>query len=155
MIATLLVAALVWGLDILSKQLVMARLVEGQSVSVIPNLFYLSYTRNPGAAYGILSGSRWLLALIALVAVGFFIYGSRRMQRGAERVALGLLIGGALGNLLDRIRWGLVTDFLEIRPLRSIFQVFNVADLAISSAVVLAVVLALFVRENRSAAEQK
>ena len=149
MVATLLVALSVFGIDFASKQAVMSRMQPGDSIPVIQNLFYLTYTRNPGAAYGLLAGNRWLLPGIALAAVGVAFYASFKLKRLDERIALGLLIGGAAGNLLDRIRWGLVTDMFEIRPLRWIFQVFNVADLAITAAVVIAVVTAIFFRAER------
>lgn len=149
MVATLLVAVALFGLDFFSKQAVMARLTEGDSVQVVPHLLYLTYTRNPGAAYGLLSGNRWLLAAIAIAAVVAALYFSLKLKRLDERIALGLLVGGAAGNLLDRMRWGLVTDFIEIRPLRFVFQVFNVADMAITAAVVIALLSAFFWRQEK------
>ncbi len=133
---TLLFAVLVIVLDQAAKALVMARMAMGESRAVIPGLLHFTYVRNPGAAYGMLAGGRWFLAAVALVMTGVALYLAPRLKQPWERVALGLLIGGALGNMLDRVRWGLVTDFVEIPPLR-IFQVFNLADLAITAAVVL------------------
>lgn len=106
-------------------------------IPVVAGLFTLRYIRNPGAAYGLLHGQRWpLAALAAAVALGLLWYARRARGRG-EQVAVGLLLGGALGNLHDRLRWGLVTDFLEINPLAALFQVFNVADMGITFGVLL------------------
>lgn len=135
---TLSMAALVLVLDQAAKYLVMASLVPGQIRTLIPHLLQLTYVRNPGAAYGLLSGRRWLLAGAALLLAGLGLYLAPRLERTWERAALGLLIGGALGNMVDRVRWGLVTDFIEIKPL-PIFQVFNLADVAITLAVAWAV----------------
>lgn len=138
LLTTLSLAALVLVLDQAAKHLVMASLVPGQILTVVPHVLQLTYVRNPGAAYGLLSGSRWLLAGLALLLAGLGLFLAPRLERPWERAALGLLIGGALGNMVDRVRWGLVTDFIEIKPL-PIFQVFNLADLAITAAVAWAV----------------
>lgn len=134
---TVAVAGAVLALDMTTKLAVMARMAEGESIPVIAGLLTLHYVRNPGAAYGLLSGQRWALAaLAAAVALGLLWY-ARNSRNRLERVALGLILGGALGNLIDRLRWGLVTDFLEINPLTFVFQVFNVADMGITFGVVL------------------
>lgn len=135
MLATLSLAALVLALDLSSKHLIMSRMAPGETITILPRLLDFTYVRNPGAAYGMLAGGRWFLAAIALILVALALFLAPRLQRPWERAALGLLIGGALGNMLDRVRWGLVTDFVQIEPL-PIFQVFNLADLAISAAVV-------------------
>ncbi|MGE5590637.1 MAG: signal peptidase II [Bacillota bacterium] len=136
---TLSLAALVLALDQIAKYLVMASLVPGQIRTLIPHILQLTYVRNPGAAYGLLSGNRWLLAGAALLLAGLGLYLAPKLERTWERAALGLLIGGALGNMVDRVRWGLVTDFIEIQPL-PIFQVFNLADMAITLSVAWAAV---------------
>lgn len=133
---TLAVAAAVLLIDQLAKGLVMARLAAGDTITVIPHLLNLTLVRNPGAAYGLLAGGRWFLTAVAVIMVGVALYLAPRLSRHWQQVALGLMVGGALGNMLDRVRWGLVTDFLQIPPL-PIFQVFNFADLAITAAVVL------------------
>ena len=136
---TLAVAAAVLLIDQLAKGLVMARLAAGDTITVIPHLLNLTLVRNPGAAYGLLAGGRWFLTAVAVIMVGVALYLAPRLGRHWQQVALGLMVGGALGNMLDRVRWGLVTDFLQIPPL-PIFQVFNFADLAITAAVVLVAV---------------
>ncbi len=136
MLTTLLTAAAVLTLDIVTKLIVMSRMVEGQALPVIHDLFTLHYVRNPGAAYGLLTGQRWILATLAAAVVVGMLYYARQTQGRLERLALGMLLGGALGNLHDRLRWGMVTDFLEINPLVFVFQVFNVADMGITFGVI-------------------
>lgn len=135
----LAVAALWAAIDLGSKLAVMRSLVEGQSVPVIDGLFTLHYVRNAGAAYGLLTGQRWLLAIVAVgISLGILWY-ARQATTTRERLALGMLLGGAIGNMHNRLVWGAVTDLLEINPLTALFRIFNVADVAITLGVLLLV----------------
>ena len=137
MFLILLVASVVTVLDVVTKMAVMTRMVEGQAIPIIDGLLALHYIRNSGAAYGLLSGQRWLLVTItAGVSAGLLWY-ARHARSILERTALGVLLGGAVGNLINRVLWGSVTDLIEIIPLSSIFQVFNMADIAITFGVIL------------------
>lgn len=137
MFLVLLLASAVTVLDVATKMAVMTGMVEGQSIPIIDGLLALHYIRNSGAAYGLLSGQRWLLVIItAGVAAGLFWY-ARQARSILERTGLSVLLGGAVGNLINRVLWGPVTDLIEIIPLSSIFQVFNMADIAITFGVIL------------------
>ncbi len=133
-----LAVAVLWAtLDLGSKVAVMRSLVEGQAIPVVDGLLTLHYVRNPGAAYGILLGQRWLLAILAAgICVGILWY-ARQVTAVRERIALGMLLGGAVGNMHNRLVWGAVTDMIEINPLTAVFRVFNVADIAITFGVLL------------------
>ncbi|HAI21128.1 MAG TPA: signal peptidase II [Clostridiales bacterium UBA8153] len=123
------IAAGVLVMDVASKRWVEARLALGQSVPVIPGLLYLTRLANPGAAFGLFAGATLALVLVAAAVSGFIIFAGQRLA-GESRVlrsGLGLQLGGALGNLIDRVRVGMVTDFLDL----SFWPVFNVADMAI------------------------
>ena len=137
MLLTLGIGGFVLVLDIITKVVVMARMTEGQEIPVIPGLVTIRYIRNPGAAYGLLAGHRSILVVLATVAAVGILWYAYRSQRGLEQVALGLLLGGAVGNLVDRLRWGLVTDFFSIDPLEFVFRVFNVADTSVTFGVLL------------------
>lgn len=139
---TLATAAIVIALDALSKQQVMARMALGETFPVIEGLLYFTYVQNPGAAYGLFAGGRWLLVAIAAIVVLATLFYARRVERLAERILLGAFIGGAMGNLIDRLRWGMVTDFIELAPL-PIFNVFNLADVAVVISSVIMVVMML------------
>ena len=125
----LLVALLVIIFDQLTKYYVVSNFYLGESVPVIENIFHWTYILNPGAAFGMFEGSRWFFVVIAIgVLVGIWCMkdeineGGWMMQYGAA-----LFGGGAIGNLIDRARSGLVIDFFDFR----IWPVFNVADIAI------------------------
>jgi len=122
-------AGLVVLLDQVTKLAVRRRILPGQSIPVWPGVFHLSYVQNPGAAFGILKYQTGLfIAVTAVVATAIIIY-ARRLGPGAGwlRLALALELGGALGNLIDRLRFGYVVDFLDFR----VWPVFNVADMAV------------------------
>ena len=125
-------------LDQLSKAWILGTgLVPGESIPVLP-FFRLSLVYNPGVSFGLLAASgagRWLLVLFALavvIAVGVW---ARSLTKVMPAVALGLIMGGALGNnIIDRVRFGRVTDFLDFSAL-GFPWVFNVADAAINVGV--------------------
>lgn len=126
----LLVATLVTLLvDQSSKALVKYLLPEGQSLPVVPHLFHLTYIRNPGAAFGLFAYQTTFFILATFVIIVLVLLLARRIpeQRRLLKLSMGLILGGALGNLSDRLRSGLVIDFLDFR----FWPVFNLADCAI------------------------
>ncbi|WP_027718141.1 signal peptidase II [Desulfovirgula thermocuniculi] len=124
-----LTALVTLAADQLSKWLVQLYMQEGQTIPLLPRVFHLTYVRNPGAAFGILAYQTGFFIGVALLVVLGVIWASRRLteDRFLTRLSLGLVMGGALGNLVDRLRYGLVVDFLDFR----IWPVFNLADTAI------------------------
>ena len=136
--------ALVIALDQGSKQLVVSALRRGESVDVVPGL-ELTNTRNTGVAFGALEGSGTIVALLIGVALAVLV-GYFAMNAGRPWLWLpaGMVLGGALGNLVDRVREGAVIDFID--PLA--WPAFNVAD----SAIVIGVFGLLYVVERRPGA---
>lgn len=125
----LLVALLVIIFDQLTKYYVVSNFYLGESVPVIENIFHWTYILNPGAAFGMFEGSRWFFVVIAIgVLVGIW-YMKDEINEGGWMMQYGAALfgGGAIGNLIDRARSGLVIDFFDFR----IWPVFNVADIAI------------------------
>ena len=128
-------ALVVFALDTLAKQAVLATLELGDVREVIPGWLVLTHVQNTGVAYGLFAGQGWPLVLLsvgATVVVPVLLW---RAQLWRERpvlaaLAAGLILGGALGNLIERIQRGSVTDFLQVPPI-PLFQVFNLADTAI------------------------
>jgi len=102
---------------------------QGESIPVLPPVFYLTYILNPGAAFGILADQKILFIVIAVLAIGGVLIGYRQLPPGRIllQLGLGLAVGGAVGNLADRLRYGQVVDFLDFR----VWPVFNLADTAI------------------------
>ncbi len=129
-----IVAVLVLLVDRLSKYVVLAKMAEGQSIPLLPPFLYITYVQNRGAAFGFLQGQVVLLSTIAVIALLFILTQWNRIMKRSTFVRWGVLIAlaGAVGNLIDRLRYGAVIDFVDIR----IF-VFNVADVAIVGGVAL------------------
>lgn len=137
----LTVAGLVTGTDQAIKAVVRATLPDHPR-DVLGGLVRLDYTRNTGAAFGIYQTGGFTFAIIAiLVSAGILVY-YRRISRShlTIRLALGLVLGGAVGNLIDRIRLGYVIDFIDLRW----WPVFNLADSAIVIGVALLAASTLF-----------
>lgn len=116
-------------IDQITKYFVSRNFYLGESVQVIPNVFHWTYILNPGAAFGMLDGSRWFFVAIAvLVSVGVWFFRKELQQEPAMvQTGAALFVGGAIGNLIDRIFIGKVIDFFDFR----IWPIFNVADIAI------------------------
>jgi signal peptidase II len=134
----LLIVAAVIALDRLSKWLVVQRLPEAHEVAVLPGVFQLSHWENTGAAFSIFadSSSPWRtlgligFAVIALLVVSFLLWKSGSALN-VTTLALALIMGGALGNLWDRVARGTVTDFLDFYIGQHHWPPFNLADSAI------------------------
>ncbi len=129
------ITSLVLAADQLTKWLVQEIIVprNPQVIVVIEGIFELSYTTNTGAAFGLMRGQNLILTIITIVAIGFiFVYYKQYLHSLWMRIALSVLLGGALGNFLDRIRHGEVTDFLRFRLLPNFWwPTFNLADVAV------------------------
>lgn len=151
------VAAIVFAVDQLTKWLVTGPLgidTVGEQREIIP-IFNLTYTQNFGISLGLFQADsatgQWLLiAVTGAIALGVAYWIGREKQR-FDQVALGMVLGGALGNILDRARFGHVVDFAdlhfgEFRP----FLIFNVADAAISIAVVIMLLRAFLPSKDKS-----
>lgn len=113
-------------LDQLSKYWIMGHFVLGQSLPIIPNVFHLTYILNTGAAFSLLSEHTWLLTVISMLALAGIFWYERKVpkERKIKRFALACVAGGAVGNLLDRLYYEAVRDFLDFR----IWPIFNIAD---------------------------
>ena len=144
------IAATVIVLDVISKVIVVATIQPNQPVRVLGGLVYLSLIRNPGAAFSMATGMTWLLALIAIGVVVVIIRMAPRLRSTPWAISLGLVLGGAIGNLIDRIfrapgfLQGHVVDFVSVfGPNAEYFPVFNVADSAITIGGISLVITAL------------
>jgi signal peptidase II len=142
-------SALVIVLDQASKRLVDATMRLYETIDLLP-VFQLTYVRNTGASFSLLAGAggwqRWLFAGIALGASAAMLYWLKQLpkDRHWEAAAWALVLGGALGNLIDRIAYGYVIDFLGVFYQDWHFPYFNVADSAITVGVAFLLVDALF-----------
>ncbi|MDX8034418.1 signal peptidase II [Lentzea sp. BCCO 10_0856] len=145
-----ILAAGVLALDVLTKVVSVAFLEDSEPIKLFGGVLYLTFVRNPGAAFGLAEGMTWILALIALGVAGFIFWISRNLRSQGWAVGLGLVLGGAVGNLADRLfrepgpMRGHVVDFLSLfDPFGRVWPVFNVADMAIVCGGATIIVLAL------------
>lgn len=129
-------AACVWALDQATKAMAVATLEPGRSITLVPHVFWFTLTRNSGAAFSAGAEMTIMLSIIAIIVVVTVIRMARRLQDRGWALGLGLLLGGALGNLTDRILRapspfrGEVVDFLHLTH----WPVFNVADIGLTAA---------------------
>ncbi|SIN78289.1 signal peptidase II [Agromyces cerinus] len=136
-----------YGLDQLSKFLVVTNLSEGEVVPVLGSVLQWQFVRNPGAAFSLASGMTWIFTILAAGVITFIVWFARRIRSIAWSVVFGLLLGGVLGNLTDRLfrepSFGLghVVDYISTPWL--IPAIYNVADIAIVSSMVLFMILTI------------
>lgn len=133
-----IVAAVVL-LDQLTKALVLRMMPMFESIVVIPGFFNLTHVHNPGGAFGLLAQNgaawrHWLFLGAAFFALGIILYFYHHTPRSQPWLAsaLAMIFGGAIGNMIDRIRFGEVVDFLDVYIARYHWPTFNVADSAVS-----------------------
>lgn len=132
-----LISALVIGLDFSTKQLALSSLAGVQPVAVIPGCFNLVLVFNRGAAFGFLNNADtswqiWLFLGVTVLTAGLVLYLLRRVHRNrAAFFGLALILGGALGNMIDRLRYQAVVDFLDFYWKNWHWPAFNAADIAI------------------------
>lgn len=152
---TILLAALVFALDYFTKWLVMTRMVEHEAIPVIPGFFSINYIRNPGAAFGMLAHQKWLFVAVSLITIsviGYYAFQPEGRKRWVS-IGMGLIMGGAAGNLLDRIRFDAVVDMFLFYWRDWYFPVFNVADIGICCGVGL-FILYLFLEAKQEQREK-
>jgi signal peptidase II len=149
------IALLAVVLDQVVKELSTKGLTEGEPVRILGGLIYLSLLRNSGAAFSLGSGFTWVFPLVTLVVIGWIGFLARKLRSVPWAIALGLVLGGALGNLGDRLFrapgpfQGHVVDMISLfGPYGEYFAVFNIADSCLSVGVVLAVLLELTGRQR-------
>ena len=140
------------AVDQVSKLLVLEFLYNGH-VTLIPGVLDFTYLENRGMAFGLLADHRWVFILLSVVgmgAIGFYLfrYGKTRLTR----IALALILGGGVGNMIDRLRLGFVVDFIDFCAFPTIWMwVFNVADAAVcvGAALFLVDLVRDIIRESR------
>jgi len=131
-----IIVVLILALDQLTKFIVISNLAIHQSIPVVKNIFYITLVSNRGAAFGILKNQVPLFIFVALFAIGLIYVNMSKSgfkKVSLYKISLALILAGAIGNLIDRLRFGYVVDFLDFR----IWPVFNIADSAITIGAIL------------------
>ena len=162
MTAAAVTAVVVLILDQITKALALAHLPPGSPVAMVDGFFSLTLVMNPGLAFGFLSTTpaawRWIVALLSIGALSVLgVVGVRLLASGGwlSSLALGLVFGGAVGNLIDRARFGAVVDFLDFYWRDYHWPAFNVADSAISVGVALLALKLLVAPPGDSPADRR
>ena len=151
MLIYLIIIALTVGLDQLTKQLVVHFLDKNVPFDVIPGVFRFAYVENRGAAFGMLDEHRWVFMIISTVAIAaMLIYLWKFAPKNVfMRTGLSLIIGGGIGNMIDRVVFEYVVDFLDFCAFPTLWKwVFNVADAALTVGCVMTAAALLFRRDD-------
>jgi len=149
----LLIVMGVLVLDQVTKLIITGNMEIGQSIPVIDNFLYITYHRNAGAAFGLFQGQMLFFYVATLVAIGAIVLWLKQLDLRREwimGVALALLLGGALGNFIDRILNQSVVDFVHTVWWGNSFPIFNVADIALTIGAIIMVVDVLFLEKRRN-----
>ncbi|SDW86330.1 signal peptidase II [Paenibacillus sp. CF384] len=146
-------AVIVFAIDYVTKQWIEKSLTIGETKHVLGDFFIITSIRNRGAAFGILQEQRYLFILITLIVLGgiiWYMMKNRDSGKGLLLAGLGLVLGGALGNFLERALYGEVVDFLQFTFGSYVFPIFNIADSGICIGVGMILLDALLTskREN-------
>jgi len=136
---TFLITTIVLALDRISKFIVDHTMCEGESIPVLQNIFFLSYIKNEGIAFGLFSGHVQWLVITSFLTIGIILFLLFRLKNINRWItsALGLILGGAIGNLWDRIYLGGVIDFIDIGFKNYRWPAFNLADSVICIGVLM------------------
>ena len=146
----LILSTLLMFIDQLIKYFVIHNLELYKSIKLIPNFFYITFVKNDGAAFSILRGNRWLLIAIGIIALMFMIkliIMDKKITK-LDVVSYSLVIGGILGNLVDRVLYGSVIDYLDFYLFRYNAPVFNFADSCIVIGAI--IIICVLIKEGNN-----
>lgn len=134
--------------DLATKYLVTSSMALNETLPLIDNIFHLTYVRNSGAAFSMLSGQRIILILLPLLIISVIIIYIifKRPTNKSLMLSFTMIVSGGIGNLIDRIKYGYVIDFFDFRLIN--FPVFNVADIFVTLGATIFIILLLFSKEE-------
>lgn len=151
-----LTAIIIFIIDQISKVIISSYIELNSSIRIIKNFFYLTYTNNTGASFGILRNNRILLIILSIIALLILLrYISTFKETKYNIIGLGLLMGGIIGNLLDRVLFGYVRDFLNFYIIGYDFPVFNIADISIVLGVFILIISILKGEDSNGSKSRK
>ena len=143
------------ALDRITKIIVESNMALHESRVLVPGILNITYVTNTGAAFGILKGFRWLLvavSVIAMAAIGYFLFKCIRKKKYIiAQIAAAFIIGGGIGNLIDRLLYARVTDFLDLAFVN--FAIFNLADVFVCTGAGFAILSFIIYKDLMSVTE--
>ena len=154
----IMIAAVI-AVDQITKWLTVSFLKVGESVALIPNVFHFTYVQNEGAAMGMLQNHRWVFMLfstVAIVAILLYLWKNHAQSRFAS-ICLSLVVGGGIGNMIDRVRLGYVIDMLDFCAFDFWVWVFNVADscVCVGGGMLVVWCIVMIVKEEKNKKQPK
>lgn len=155
MLYCILITLAVVVLDQVSKLLVVRFIAEGEIVPCVNGLFHLTYINNEGAAFGILQNHRWVFMVISVIAIAAIIFyiAKEKPKSMWVKTCLAFIVGGGVGNMIDRVFRGSVVDFIDFEFVK--FYVFNVADAFVTVGCAVLICYVLFVELPKDAKQKK
>ena len=153
MLIWFLIAAIAVILDQVTKWLAVEFLTKVETVPLIQNVLHLTYLENTGAAFGILKNNRWVFLIISTVAIIALLAYIAKFPPKSKWLGVGLsfIVGGGIGNIIDRVLLGYVVDFIDFRLIN--FAVFNVADSFVCVGAVLVLIYVFFFSDKKKEVE--
>ncbi|WP_217585671.1 signal peptidase II [Lentibacillus saliphilus] len=150
-----LLAIIMVGFDQLTKWIIVKEMELYEQITVIDQFFFITSHRNKGAAWGILEGQMWFFYIITAIVIVAIVYYMQKYGRDSKllSVALSLILGGAIGNFIDRLFRKEVVDFLDFIIFNYDYPIFNVADSSLVVGVIL-VIIATFIDEKKKGKTQ-
>lgn len=150
-----IIIILIVGIDQITKQIVASRVPYGEIYPVIDKFFYITYHENKGAAWGIMQNGRLFFIIVTLLVSSVMIYAISKSKNKVLKLSLTVILGGALGNFIDRVVKGGVGDFLDFYIFSYHFPTFNAADTFIVLGTILLAVFMLFIYKEPAKASNK
>ncbi len=139
-----LTALIIFITDVITKLIVSNTLLLRQSITIIKNFFYITYTKNTGVAFSLLNKAKIFIIIITITIIIMLLkYIKNKYINKYEQIAYGLILGGALGNLLDRLVYGSVIDFLDFKIFNYDYPIFNIADTGIVIGVIIIIITSI------------
>lgn len=144
------ISLIVLVMDRISKMLVFNLMKINNSIKILDDLLYITYVKNEGIAFSFLEGNRLFIILASIVVLGMILFYLKNSKLNSlEIIGFGMVVGGALGNLIDRIIYGYVIDFIDVYVLRYDYPIFNIADMGVVVGVIV-ILVSNFVKSKGS-----
>lgn len=146
----IILAIIIVGLDQLSKYAVIRNISSGEANPLIDGFFYLTHIRNKGAAWSMFQNGRFFFLILTPIIVAALVYFLLKSKHKLLNISLSFIIGGAIGNFIDRLLKGSVVDFLEFHFGSYVFPIFNVADCFVVVGTILLAYYLLFIYKDKT-----
>ena len=151
----LIISLIIFFIDQLIKLLISSFLSINESIMIIPNFFNITYVTNSGAAWSILNNHLFIIIMVSIISLLIFIISMNNFKINKRNtIAFGLIYGGLIGNLFDRLFHGYVIDYFDFKIINYNYPIFNIADMALVCGILL-LIIAIFKGEDENDSKSK